>query len=105
MRMTNAYESPETPGSPSPRPTRSLPKLALQTLLVIGILALLAALLIPVRRTGVREAARRAQCSNNLKNIATALKEYESVYHCLPPAYTVDAAGKPLHSWRTLLLP
>jgi prepilin-type processing-associated H-X9-DG protein len=26
-------------------------------------------------------------------------------YHCLPPAYTVDAAGKPLHSWRTLILP
>src|SRR4030095_16557971 len=29
----------------------------------------------------------------------------ESNYHCLPPAYTVDAAGKPLHSWRTLILP
>ena len=45
------------------------------------------------------------QCANNLKQIALALRNYESVYHALPPAYTVDAEGKPLHSWRTLILP
>jgi prepilin-type processing-associated H-X9-DG protein len=44
-------------------------------------------------------------CQNNLKQIALALHNYEEVYHCLPPAYTVDANGKPLHSWRTLILP
>jgi hypothetical protein len=44
-------------------------------------------------------------CANNLRNIALALQSYESTYHCLPPAYTVDADGKPLHSWRTLILP
>ena len=26
-------------------------------------------------------------------------------YKALPPAYTVDADGRPLHSWRTLILP
>jgi hypothetical protein len=30
---------------------------------------------------------------------------YEQAYNALPPAYTVDAKGRPLHSWRTLILP
>ena len=30
---------------------------------------------------------------------------YQSIHGALPPAYTVDAEGKPLHSWRTLILP
>ena len=30
---------------------------------------------------------------------------YESVYHTLPPAYLTDAEGKPMHSWRVLILP
>jgi prepilin-type processing-associated H-X9-DG protein len=31
--------------------------------------------------------------------------QYEAEYKTYPPAYTTDADGKPLHSWRTLLLP
>ena len=42
---------------------------------------------------------------NNLKQIALALLNYEQAHHALPPAYTVDAQGRPLHSWRTLILP
>ncbi len=34
-----------------------------------------------------------------------ALHNYHDQYHAFPPAYTVDADGKPLHSWRTLILP
>ena len=45
------------------------------------------------------------QCGNNLKQIGIALHLYEQEYGCFPPAYTVDADGKPLHSWRTLILP
>jgi prepilin-type N-terminal cleavage/methylation domain-containing protein len=70
-------------------------------LLVIGTLA---ALLLPNVRSA-RPAARRVQCRNHLKQIALALHEYESKYDALPPAYTTDASGKPLHSWRTLILP
>lgn len=45
-------------------------------------------------------------CKNNLKNIVMALHNYAAAHNGnLPPAYTVDAAGRPLHSWRTLLLP
>jgi hypothetical protein len=47
----------------------------------------------------------RSQCVNNMKQILLAMHNYELQYKALPPAYTVDANGKPLHSWRTLLLP
>jgi hypothetical protein len=33
------------------------------------------------------------------------MQNYVDQWHALPPAYTVDADGKPLHSWRTLILP
>ena len=75
-----------------------------ELLVVIGIVAVLIALLLPAVRTS-RPAARRSQCSNNLKQIALGLHGYEAEYHALPPAYTVDASGKRLHSWRTLILP
>lgn len=52
-----------------------------------------------------RESGRRAQCRNNLKLIALALENYHNVNKSYPPAYTVDKNGKPLHSWRTLILP
>jgi hypothetical protein len=51
------------------------------------------------------EARRRTNCSNNLRRITLALLLYEREHGTLPPAYTVDAEGKPLHSWRVLLLP
>ncbi len=72
--------------------------------MVIAILAVLVALCLPAV-TRSRYGARLAQCKNNLKQISLALRSYESEYHCLPPAYTVGENGKPLHSWRTLILP
>jgi hypothetical protein len=76
----------------------------LSLLVVTGIIGVLVALLLPASR-GSREAGRRMHCHNNLKQIALALHHYEDEYGALPPAYTVDANGKPLHSWRTLILP
>lgn len=73
-------------------------------ILVIVIAAVLMAFLVPASRVA-RPAARRSQCKNNLKQIWLALNQYEADYHVLPPAYTVDADGNPLHSWRTLILP
>jgi prepilin-type processing-associated H-X9-DG protein len=70
-------------------------------LLIVGILA---ALLLPAVQAA-REAARRSICVNNVKQIGLALQEYADVYKMFPPAYTVDAAGKRLHSWRVLILP
>lgn len=76
----------------------------LNVLVILAIVVVLACLFLPVTRSA-GPAARRSQCKNNLKQIALALYNYESTYGALPPACTVDADGKPLHSWRTLILP
>jgi hypothetical protein len=52
-----------------------------------------------------REAGRRTHCLNRLRSIGTALMSYHSQYGSLPPAYIADAFGKPMHSWRVLILP
>ena len=96
----NPYEPARHSGEP-PVPSRfRLGRL----LLVICILGLIVALLLPNVRTA-RSAAERMQCANNLKQIALALHSYEEEFGSLPPAYTVDTNGRPLHSWRTLILP
>jgi type II secretory pathway pseudopilin PulG len=76
-----------------------------ELVVVVTILGLLSAafFLTPVRSG--RSAAQRTQCMNNLRNIALALINYHENYQALPPAYTVDATGRRLHSWRTLILP
>ena len=64
----------------------------------------LIALLLPAVQQA-REAARMAQCRNNLKQIGLAMHNYHETYRAFPPAFTVDEQGRPLHSWRVLLLP
>ena len=62
------------------------------------------ALLMPAT-SAAREAARRATCLNNLKQISLALRGYHDTYGCFPPAYIADENGRPMHSWRVLILP
>jgi prepilin-type processing-associated H-X9-DG protein len=51
------------------------------------------------------KAARRAQCTNNLKQIGLAIRDYEATKGSLPPAAIVDKGGRPLLSWRVAILP
>lgn len=45
------------------------------------------------------------QCSRNMERVVTALLEYHDKHGSLPPEYTVAEDGKPLHTWRVLILP
>jgi type II secretory pathway pseudopilin PulG len=102
MMSDNPYESSETSEeSPPQRVQRSW---LMETLIVVAIVGIFAAFIVPNVRTA-REPARRMSCSNNLKHIALAIQNYASVYQALPPAFTMDEEGNPLHSWRTLILP
>ncbi|HQX53421.1 MAG TPA: DUF1559 domain-containing protein [Planctomycetaceae bacterium] len=100
---SNPYASPESLeiSPPGKRPWR---KRVLSVLAIGTILLVLAALFLPATRRAP-QASRRTQCKNNLKQIALALFNYQDVYGVLPPACIVDAEGRPLHSWRTLILP
>src|SRR5262249_21734482 len=53
----------------------------------------------------VRVATRRMQSTNNLKQIALAMHSYHDTMGRFPPAIVRDKEGKPLYSWRVLLLP
>jgi prepilin-type processing-associated H-X9-DG protein len=74
----------------------------LGVLVVCG--GILTALLLPAVQAA-REAARRANCVSNLKQITIAMHEYHDANGSFPPAYLADEDGNPMHSWRVLLLP
>jgi prepilin-type processing-associated H-X9-DG protein len=70
---------------------------------MIGCLFTVALLLPAYRSAG--EAARRAQCLNNLKQIGLAMHYYQAAHGTLPPAAVTDKNGRPLLSWRVAILP
>ncbi len=91
------------------RPTPLRAFTLIELLVVIAIIAVLIALLLPAVQAA-REAARRSQCVNNLKQVGIALQNYHDSLHTLPPGYVsaFDGAGNdtgPGWGWAAMILP
>jgi hypothetical protein len=93
------------PRAMAARPTRRWYQLTLiECLVIVMIGAVVTALLVPAVQTGHTSASRET-CKKNLKQIGLALHNYHEKYECYPPAYIADTQGRPMHSWRVLILP
>jgi prepilin-type N-terminal cleavage/methylation domain-containing protein/prepilin-type processing-associated H-X9-DG protein len=76
----------------------------IELLVVIAIIAVLIALLLPAVQAA-REAARRTQCVNNLKQLTLATMNYVDVQGALPPTSGFDPPNGPDHAYKPRLLP
>lgn len=86
------------------RRSASTPREKVTTWIVVGIFVLvLMYLFLP--DVGSRPAPGRLECKSHMKQLALAMHNYHEAYGCFPPAYIADKDGRPMHSWRVLLLP
>lgn len=92
--------------------TRRVGVTLIETLVVMGVIGILLAILIPAVQYA-REVARKSTCENNMHQLVPAIHNYESAHASLPSLYNGTFLQQPrnaldefhFHSWRTAILP
>jgi hypothetical protein len=80
------------------------PRSLLDWVVVLALLAVFCLLVQPAQRFD-NDGAGRRRCRLNLLQIGLALHLYHDDYGSFPPAYIANDQGRPMHSWRVLILP
>lgn len=107
MEPSDAYEPPKN----KPLPPSKQSKTSTITRRIVGwgvsllAIGILVGMLLPPVTRGIRPAARRTSCMNNMRQLVLALHNYQASKGHFPPAYIADENGNPMHSWRVLILP
>lgn len=102
MRCNNMSVAGVQPAIPNPEPRGRQFRLGM--LLVVA-MAVVAGGWLAIAVRQAKDAAIACQCQGHLNQLQLALVNYESVNGRLPPAYIVGKDGRPMHSWRVLILP
>ena len=94
-----------TASAPRAKPGMTAVIVVLSILAASMVFAILMVLLFPSVKI-FQDMMDKNSCRSNLQRISQALRQYEIEHGTLPPAFIADSVtGKPMHSWRVLILP